>query len=235
MLRLLIADDHPVFRGGLVTTFSENPNIQVVGQVADGELALTQARALRPDVLLLDVNMPRLNGQQVAQAITAERLPVRVVMLTAHNDETQEMLAARQGCAGYCAKDVTPEQLLAVVTQVAAGQYYFGQRFLSAEGVRAWLEHKEEHRWTASEDGRVSPLTRREMEILLQVTRGLANKQIARELGISHQTVKNHLTAILKKLNVEDRTQAAMYAVKQGWVRLDDPNLIPSAFPEDDD
>lgn len=234
MLRLLIADDHPVFRGGLVTTFSEIPSVHVVGQVADGELALAQARTMRPDVLLLDVNMPKLNGQQVAQAIAAEKLNVRVVMLTAHNDETQEMLAARQGCAGYCAKDVTPNQLVAVVNHVAAGQYYFGQRFLSAEGVRTWLEQKEDNRWTASDDGRVSPLTRREMEILLQVTRGLANKQIARELSISHQTVKNHLTAILKKLNVEDRTQAAMYAVKQGWVRLDDPNLVPSAFDDDD-
>jgi DNA-binding NarL/FixJ family response regulator len=146
-------------------------------------------------------------------------------MLTAYDDAEQAMHAFKAGASAYCPKDVLPQKLVEVIRQVASGHYVVGDQLFDREGIEAWMEKGVSGKSrTHSDDAQelFSPLSPREMQILQYVTRGLSNKEIAFSLGISHQTVKNHMTAILHKLNVEDRTQAAVYALRHGWVRLQD-------------
>ncbi len=222
----LIVDDHPVFRQGLRDVLSSEPDIAVVGEGENGQQALDQARQLKPDVIILDINLPDINGLQVTRQLRTERHPAAVVMLTAYDDAEQILHAFKAGGAAYCPKDVAPLKLLQVIRQVAQGHFVAGDQVFDHEGLQAWLEKGMQKAGRATDDARdmFSPLSPREMEILQYVTRGLSNKEIAYSLGISQQTVKNHMTAILHKLDVEDRTQAAVYALRHGWVRLqDDP------------
>jgi DNA-binding NarL/FixJ family response regulator len=182
-------------------------------------------RKLKPAVILLDINLPVLNGLQVIRQLQTERTSSAVIMLTAYHDLEQELHAFRAGSSAYCPKDVTPKHLVQVVRWVAQGHYVVNDRVYDKEGLEAWLEEgveKAGRPFLNDTREAFSPLSPREMEILECVTRGMSNKEIAYSLGISHQTVKNHMTAILQKLDVEDRTQAAVYALRHGWVRLDD-------------
>ena len=223
MIRVLVVDDHPLFRQGLRDVFRGEPDIDVVGEGADGEEALELARSLRPDALILDINLPDLNGLQVTRHLRAERFPAAVVLLTAYDDAEQVLHAFRAGCSAYCPKDVTPSKLILVLRQVTQGHFVIGEHVFDRQGLDVWLEQSVERAGRPYIDDTreaFSPLSPREMEILQFVTRGLSNKEIAASLGISHQTVKNHMTAILHKLDVEDRTQAAVYALRHGWVKL---------------
>jgi DNA-binding NarL/FixJ family response regulator len=222
-ITVLIIDDHPLFRQGLQNVIQMAKDIQVVGEAGDGQEALTQIRRLQPMVATLDINLPGGNGIQVMRQIQTERLRTRVVMVTAYHDLEQELHTLRAGSAAYCPKEVQPERLVEIIRTVAAGGYVIGEKVLDENGVKQWLENGvEKAARTLVTDTReaFTPLSPREMEILEYVTRGLSNKEIAYKLGISHQTVKNHMTAILQKLDVEDRTQAAIFAVKHGWVRI---------------
>ena len=218
----LIVDDHPVFRKGLRDVLGGEADITVVGEGANGQEALEKARQLKPDVIILDINLPDINGLQVTRQLRSERHPAAVVMLTAYDDSEQVLHAFRAGSSAYCPKDVAPLKLLQVVRQVAQGKFVAGEQVFDAEGLQAWLDKGMEKAARSGDDASeaFSPLSPREMEILQYVTRGLSNKEIAYALGISQQTVKNHMTAILHKLDVEDRTQAAVYALRHGWVRL---------------
>ena len=232
-ISVLLVDDHPLFRQGLRDVLRSEPDIAVVGEGADGNEALELARKLKPDVIVLDINLPGLNGLQVARQLRGERHPSAVIMLTAYDDAEQVLHAFRAGGSAYCPKDVTPRKLMQVLRQVAQGHYVVGDQVFDHEGLQAWMEKGVEKagrsHMTESREA-FSPLSPREMEILQYVTQGLSNKEIAYSLGISHQTVKNHMTAILHKLDVEDRTQAAVYALRHGWVRVQDPKDHP---PED--
>jgi DNA-binding NarL/FixJ family response regulator len=222
-IRVLIVDDHPLFRQGLRDVLAAEADIEVVGEGSSGQEALEQTRALRPDAVVLDINLPDSNGLQVTRQLRTERCTAAVVMLTAYDDAEQVLHAFRAGGSAYCPKDVTPHQLIQVIRQVVQGHYVLGDQLFDREGLQAWLDNSVEKAGRPYVDDTreaFSPLSPREMEILQYVTRGLSNKQIATSLGISHQTVKNHMTAILHKLGVEDRTQAAMYAMRRGWVRL---------------
>jgi DNA-binding NarL/FixJ family response regulator len=148
--------------------------------------------------------------------------PTKVVLLTAYDDTEQVIHAMRVGAYAYCSKDVMPETLIEVIRTVASGNYYVNGQKLDADGVQDWLEEKTDSSTRSYSDPGEPfyPLSAREMEVLESVTLGMSNKEIATALGISHQTVKNHVTAILRKLGVEDRTQAAVYALRRGWVRL---------------
>lgn len=221
-IRIVVVDDHPLFRQGVIDSFSLEPDFDVVGQADTGEKALEVIREVKPDVAVLDVNLPGINGQQVTRQIVIENLPTRVVLLTAYDDTEQVIHAMRAGAYAYCAKDVQPEKLSNIVKTVHEGEYSVYNEIMDREGVDQWLIKKTE---TAarpySDPGEpFHPLSSREMEVLECVTLGMSNKEIAGILGISHQTVKNHVTAILRKLGVEDRTQAAVYALRRGWVRL---------------
>lgn len=223
-IKVIVVDDHPLFRQGVIDSFSLEPDIEVVGQAETGERALEIIRHVQPDVAVLDVNLPGLNGQQITRQIVTEKLPTKVVLLTAYDDMEQVIHAMRVGAHAYSAKDILPETLTEIVRSVAAGYYYIGDKKLDDEGVDEWLEDRMEFAPKAySDPGEpFHPLSTREMEVLGCITQGLSNKEIASKLGISHQTVKNHVTAILRKLNVEDRTQAAVFALRRGWMRLHD-------------
>jgi DNA-binding NarL/FixJ family response regulator len=221
-ITIVVVDDHPLFRQGVVDALMLEADLQVVGQAADGEEALQMLRELQPQVALIDVNLPGLNGQQVLRQAAGEKLPTRILLLTAYDDPSQRLHALRGGAAAYCSKDVQPERLVELVRLAAEGKYIIGEQVLEYAELERWLAGHTDNALRAYGDPGepYSPLSGREMEVLGQVTKGLSNKEIALALGISHQTVKNHVTAILRKLGVEDRTQAAIYALRRGWVRL---------------
>lgn len=220
---VLIVDDHPLFREGLQQALDFEDDIEVVGQAADGEQALLAVKRLQPAVVLLDINLPSINGLQVARQIKSERNSVAIVFLTAYHDSQQVLHAMRAGAAAYCPKDITPDDLVDVIRSVAKGYYVVGGEQVSAQDVQAWISANVEAMngaYIVDPDEHYIPLSPRELEILQFVTNGMSNKEIANRLGISQQTVKNHMTSILKKLNVQDRTQAAVTALRHGWVRI---------------
>jgi len=225
-INLLIVDDHPLFRQGLRDVLETDPNLQVVGEAADGEVAIEKAFSVNPDVILMDINLPTINGLQVTRKIKAQLSDVKVIMITGYDDVEQVFHALRAGASAYCPKDITPEALIKIIYSVRDDKYYVDEKTMSYDELMSWIEQKIGRfagPLVSDVDELFIPLSPREMEILEHVTRGLSNKEIAYKLGISHQTVKNHMTAILRKLHVDDRTQAAVYALRHGWVRLEDP------------
>jgi DNA-binding NarL/FixJ family response regulator len=224
--RVLIVDDHPVFRQGMRDVLETDPAVHVVGEAANGQVAIQQVEELEPDVVLMDINLPDINGLQVTRQVRARRPQTRVIVITGYDDAEQAFHAIRAGASAYCAKDITPESLISTIFAVQKGYYVVGERKMTYDETVKWIEDKVGRITgpiaTDMEDSLV-PLSPREMEILEYVTHGRSNKEIAYALGISHQTVKNHMTAILRKLSVDDRTQAAVYALSRGWVRLDKP------------
>lgn len=222
-ITVLLVDDHAIMRGGLRKLLELEPDITVIAEAGTGEQALLEAEQLHPNVMILDINLPILNGLQVAARLKAEHLipDVGIVLLTAYDDPEQEMHAMRSGASAYCPKAIEPDRLVDIIRQVAQGKYIIDGKVYDQQGVEAWLNQRIKGA-SGLEDDTIVPLSPREMEILRCVTRGLSNKIIAQELGISHQTVRNHMTSILNKLNVRGRTEAAIYALKRGWVRQQD-------------
>ncbi|MBN1966421.1 MAG: response regulator transcription factor [Anaerolineae bacterium] len=224
-ITVLIVDDHPFFREGLSKIFSLEDDMAVVGEAGDGEQALVMTRQLQPDVVVLDINLPTLNGLQITRQLKADRTGIQIITLTAYHDQEQMLHAMRAGASAYFPKDVEPSTLVDVVRRIVRGYYVVEDRIFDTTELDAWLNAGVEAAtgpYMVDPGEHFVPLSPREMEILQFVTRGMSNKEIARELGISHQTVKNHMTSILKKLDVEDRTQAAVYALRRGWVRMND-------------
>ncbi|MBK9049447.1 MAG: response regulator transcription factor [Chloroflexi bacterium] len=223
-IKLLIVDDHPVFRQGLRDVLETDPRVQVVGEAADGEIAIELAYQLSPDVILMDINLPTINGLQVTRKIRGQLPHINIIMITGYDDAEQVFHALRSGASAYCPKDITPEALLRTIFAVHEGMYVVGEKTMTHDEVVEWVDTRVGRlasNIAADGEDLFVPLSPREMEILEYVTRGLSNKEIAYKLGISHQTVKNHMTAILRKLRVDDRTQAAVYALRRGWVRLE--------------
>lgn len=226
-ISILIVDDHPLFRDGLQQALTLEDDLTVIGQSEDGEDALRAARTLQPDVILLDINLPLMNGLQVARQLKAERTNAAVIVLTAYHDSQQVLHAMRAGAAAYCSKDVTPDELIEIIRDVAGGLYVVENERMDERALESWIQSNLEAMsgpYIIDAEEHYIPLSPREMEILQFVTNGLSNKEIAMKLRISQQTVKNHMTSILKKLNVEDRTQAAVNAIRRGWVRIKDNN-----------
>ena len=223
-ISLLVVDDHPLFRQGVVDSIALEVDMAVIGQAASGEEGLEMIRALRPQIALMDINLPGMNGQQIAHLVVQDKLPTRVLLLTGYDEMEQAVHAALAGAAGYLAKDIEPQNLVKAVRDVADGKYVFGARVFSRRELDDWLiSQTEGARRSYSEPGNpFHPLSDREMEVLTCVVRGMSNKEIANLLEISHQTVKNHVTSILRKFGVDDRTQAVIYALKRGWVTLKD-------------
>ncbi len=228
-ITLLVVDDHPLFRQGVTDAISLESDMKVLGQGSSGEEGLELIRSLKPAVVLLDVNLPGMNGQQITHQVTQAKLKTRVILMTGYDDAEQGLHAALAGAAAFCSKDVEPKHLLHIIRDVAAGKFVFGSQVMGRQELQTWIEdHIEGNHQSYSEPGSpFHPLSEREMEVLECVVRGLSNKEIASRLGISHQTVKNHVTSILRKFSVEDRTQAVVYALKHGWVQLKHSEMKP--------
>jgi len=223
-IRIMIVDDHPLFREGLRRVMEAEDDILVEAEVADGHEAIALAREIRPDVVLLDISLPSMNGLQVTREIKAILPDTAVINLTAYHDEEQIIHAINAGASAYYPKEVMPDKLMFAVRQVTKGQWVIDDRVLNKEELRDWLF--DQYRQIAAtgivDDSRFVPLSSREMEILQYVVRGSSNKEIAHALQISQQTVKNHISSILRKLDAKDRTEAAVYALRHGWIRLAD-------------
>ena len=228
-ITLLVVDDHPLFRQGVTDAVSLEPDMKVLGQASGGAQGLEMIQSLKPAVVLLDVNLPGMNGQQITRQATQDKLPTRIVLMTGYDDIEQALHAAMAGAAAYCSKDIEPKALIRMVRDVADGKFVFGGQVLNQRELQIWIDQQiEGARRSYSEPGSpFHPLSEREMEVLECVVQGMSNKEIAGLLGISHQTVKNHVTSILRKFGVEDRTQAVVYALKHGWVQLRKTNLRP--------
>jgi DNA-binding NarL/FixJ family response regulator len=221
-IRIIIVDDHPLFRQGLRDVLETDAHLHVVAEAADGEVAIQKAYQFEPDIILMDINLPTANGLQVTSKIVSALPSTRVITITGYDDAQQIFHAFRSGAHAYCPKDIMPEKLIGIIRSVNDGFYVVGENRLTYKELVSWFEDKIgiPGSMTDSSSDSFVPLSAREMEILELVTNGMSNKEIAFQLGISHQTVKNHMTAILRKLRVDDRTQAAVYALSNGWVRL---------------
>jgi NarL family two-component system response regulator LiaR len=208
-IRVLIADDHAVVRQGLRTFLELQEDIEVVADVADGEAALRAAVEHEPDVVLMDLVMPGMGGVDAIGALREVRPEARVLVLTSFLDDEKLFPAVRAGAAGYLLKDVEPAELVRAIRTVDAGEALLHP----AVAARLMEEFAETERPVAEE-----ALTAREREVLELIARGLPNKLIARDLQIAEKTVKTHVSSILSKLGLTDRTQAALYAVRRGMV-----------------
>ena len=224
-IRVMIVDDHPLFRQGLRRVLEVEPDIRIEAEAADGQEALVLARQHKPDVILMDINLPVLNGIQLTRRIKADMPDIAIIVVTAFDHEEQMLHAIRAGGSAYFPKDVMPSKLIEAIREASAGNYVINDDVLEQPQVAQWLLNQfEQYPETLSYDVDTPfiPLSQREMEILDLITKGRSNKEIAFELSISRQTVKNHMTSILRKLAVNDRTQAAVYALRHGWIRLED-------------
>ena len=223
-IRIMIVDDHPLFREGLRRVLEAEEDILVEAEVADGHEAITLAREIRPDVVLLDISLPSIDGLQVTREIKASLPDTAVINLTAYHDEEQIIHAINAGASAYYPKEVMPDTLMFAVRHVTQGQWVIDDRVLNEDELGDWLF--DQYRQIAAtgivDDSRFVPLSAREMEVLQHVVRGSSNKGIAYALQISQQTVKNHISSILRKLDAKDRTEAAVYALRHGWIRLAD-------------
>lgn len=221
-IRLLIADDHPIFRQGLRGVLSGEPDIEIAGEASDGNQAIELARTLSPDVVLVDVHMPGRDGIEVARAIKTQQPRTGIIVMTAHDDEEQLFQAIKVGAAGYYLKDVRPEVLIEAVRRVSNGEYLINESVLTKPLVASRVLKQFRDLALAGQDVEplFVPLSAREIEVLEYIARGNSNKEIARALKISDQTVKNHITSILRKLAVNDRTQAVVYALRHGWIKM---------------
>lgn len=226
-ISIIIVDDHPLFRQGVADALSLEPDLWVVAQASSGEEGFDLIQEYKPMVAIVDVNLPGLNGQQLTRRVVTERIPTRIILLTAYDDTEQKIHAIRVGAAAYCTKDVLPESLVNSIRTVASGKFVIGDEVYDYASIQRWLSIQTEGAVGLYSDAGESyqPLSSREMEVLTHVTKGMSNKEVALLLGISQQTVKNHVTSILRKLGVEDRTQAAIFAIKRGWVRVHQANI----------
>jgi DNA-binding NarL/FixJ family response regulator len=209
VIRVLIADDHAVVREGLRAFLALQDDVEVVAEAADGEEAVDAVERHTPDVALVDLVMPRVDGIEAIRRMRALRPETRVIVLTSFVDEDKMLPAVRAGAAGYLLKDVQPQELVGAIRTV-----HDGGTLLHPTVVEELV--REVSRAPAD-----NPLTEREREVLTLIARGRANKAIAFELGVAEKTVKTHVSNILAKLNLTDRTQAALYAVREGLVDLE--------------
>jgi DNA-binding NarL/FixJ family response regulator len=203
-IRVLIADDHQVVRRGLRTFLEVQGDIEVVAEAADGAECVNLAEAVQPDVILLDLKMPGTDGVSALRALREHGNPARVLVVTSFTDLDLVVPAVRAGAAGYVSKDVAPAALAAAIRSVHAGHV-----LLQPEVAAALLAGPHG-------DERAVRLTERERAVLAEIARGRSNREIARVLVLSEKTVKTHVSSILTKLGVQDRTQAALYAVHHG-------------------
>ncbi|MBX6350486.1 MAG: response regulator transcription factor [Clostridia bacterium] len=216
-IRVVVADDHPLLRQGLKRALELGDDIVVVGEARDGEECLLRCRATKPDVLLLDITMPKVNGVEVARQLKAESPELGILVLTIHDNEEYLVESVAAGVDGYVVKDVEPGELRRAIQTVARGERYLPPA-LASKLMSGFHRVARE-----SQNRRAGPreiLSEREWEILQLLVQGKGNREIGRELFISEKTVKNHATSLFRKLGVQGRAQAVIEAIRRDWVRV---------------
>lgn len=213
-LRIMLVDDHVLSRKGIASLLQDRQDLEVVGEAEDGLEAVSKAQELTPDLILMDVHMPKRDGLEATKIIKQQLPNVKIVMLTVSDDDNDLFQAIKNGATGYLLKDLEPERLFDLLEKVR-----LGEAAISASiATKILQELKQPEHTTNQEAEPVDALTSREIEVLEQVVIGAANKEIAQALYITENTVKIHLRNILEKLHVKNRTQAAVHAVREGLV-----------------
>jgi len=213
-IKILIADDHHVVRRGLIFFLNTQDDIEVIGEASNGEEALSLVKELRPDIVIMDLAMPVLDGIEATKRIKIEGLAVKVMILTSFYDQDHILPAIEAGAAGYYLKDSDPDELVSAIRKIHDGEKQFHSK-VTTQLVSA-LTRKIE---TKNNESFQDKLTKREMDVLKEITRGKSNKEIAASLFITEKTVKTHVSNILAKTQLQDRTQLALYAVRNGILK----------------
>ena len=208
-VNVLLVDDHPVVRSGIRTLLEKSPDITVVGETSSGMEALRLANDLTPDVVVLDMELPDISGSEVAQHLQNKQTGVRILVLSAHDDQHYIQGLLSSGVSGYLMKDEAPEMIIEAVQGVARGENGWISRQVASK-MTTWMQSK-----TRENNG----LTKREDEVLHAIVAGKTNQVISLELGVSEKTVEKHIIGIFKKLGVTSRVEAAVLAVRRGWIR----------------
>jgi DNA-binding NarL/FixJ family response regulator len=217
-LRVVVADDQAMVRAGFRSLLNEEPDIEVVGEAADGEHAVAAVRRFRPDVALMDIRMPNVDGLEATRRIAADGLATRILILTTFDLDEYVYEGLRAGASGFLLKDASPEQLIAAIHVVAEGEAVLAPT-VTRRVVEAFA------RIPAADDalrGALDTLTTREREVLRLLARGRSNAEVARELVVSEATAKTHVRHVLSKLDLRDRVQAVVFAYESGLVRAGD-------------
>lgn len=211
-IKVMLADDHILFREGIRQLLEFDGSIDVVSEVSDGESCLSQLEIIKPEVLLLDINMPKKNGLEVLKQIRKNNTPVKVLILTVHNEPEYLVKAVDIGVDGYMLKDSKSTELKRAINCLMNGETYIQPSLVPILNRKLIIRDNDKEK--------IKLLTSIEMEVLTLVANGKLNKEIAIDLKISEQTVENHISCILKKIEVSDRTQAAVFAIKNDLVKL---------------
>jgi len=209
-IRLMVVDDHRVVRSGVKALIETEECLEVVGEATDGREAVTKAIALQPDLVLMDLVMPEMDGVEATRRITDEMSDLEILILTSFSEEERIIQAIKSGASGYLIKDASPDELVSAIKDT-----YRGESTLDPKVAGTVLRSMQEEKEQPGEE-----LTEREIEVLELIAEGLPNDDIASKLYISERTVRSHVSNILGKLNLENRTQAALYAVRQGIAEL---------------
>lgn len=224
-IRIVLADDHALIRSGIATLLKGSLEIEVVGEASDGEEAIERVKELSPDVIVIDLSMPKLSGIEATRIITKRFPGTRVIVLTMHENEEYVYQILRSGAGGYVLKSAGKEEISAAIRAVAGGEKFFSPRVsqIMAEGYVRRGEGE------AQQPGNEVPLTKREREIIVLVSQGLTNQQIATQLYISPRTVDTHRTNIMQKLDIHDLANLVRYAIDHGLLRKGDERSRNSA------
>ena len=214
-ISVIIADDHQLIREGIKQILELEGNIHVVGQACNGEEAFNMAKELEPDIILLDINMPKLNGIETLKKIKDMGIKTKVVILTIHEDKEYILKTLKLGADAYMLKDLSSDNLIRGIQEVAKGKKYIQSSV--ADLVKEFSSYEE---YPDTNINKINSLTKREYEVLILIAEGLNNKDIAENLYISEKTVKNHVSNIFKKLDINDRVQAAIFAYKNNIKKL---------------
>lgn len=211
-VKVMLADDHILIREGIRQLLEYDSSIEVVGEASNGEQCMKMISEVKPQVLLLDINMPVKNGIEVLQEIRNKKIHVKVLILTVHNEIDYLLKAMDIGVDGYILKESDFMELKKAIDTVISGETYIQPNLIPVLNSRMVSRDKDK--------GKIEELTKREKEVLIEVANGKFNKEIADDLKISERTVKNHISSIFKKIDVSDRTQAAVFAIKNDLIKL---------------
>ena len=219
---ILIVDDHALFRVGIRSVLEREPDLESVGEADDPRSALDAARETSPDIILMDLSLPAPGGIEATQRIKRELPACGIILLAVSEDEDALFDAIKAGAAAFILKDVGPDDLVTIIRRVSDGEFLINEKVFAKPTVasRVLKEFRELAVYGQEAAPIFAPLSPREVQILDNIAQGMTNKQVAYALTISEQTVKNHMSSILRKLSVNDRTQAVVYAMRQGWIEM---------------